>query len=215
MTGSGTQWSLTWRGCAVVSDDSWLNSVAALPDGGFLTTSMMPRTTDMEKITAALTLGEPTGSALEWTPASGWRVLDETHAPLPNGIEISPDGQTFFLNLTGANEVRRYDRETLKLEATASIPSPDNIRFSPGGQLLVASLLPGDSGDFDDCSNLEQGACPTAFQIVEIDPDSMTTEVLYRNQGPPMGAGTVGLWVGREILIGSFAGDRILRVQLD
>ena len=30
-----------------------------------------------------------------------------------------------------------------------------------------------------------------------------------------MGAGTVGLVIGDELFIGSFAGDRILRVTLD
>jgi hypothetical protein len=38
---------------------------------------------------------------------------------------------------------------------------------------------------------------------------------VYESEGAPMGAGTVGLQVGRELFIGSFKGDRILRVALE
>jgi hypothetical protein len=37
---------------------------------------------------------------------------------------------------------------------------------------------------------------------------------IYTSDGSPMGAGTVGLQVGNELFVGSFAGDRILRVDL-
>ena len=37
---------------------------------------------------------------------------------------------------------------------------------------------------------------------------------VYRSTGAPMGAGTVGLQVGDELFMGSFAGDRILRADL-
>ena len=51
--------------------------------------------------------------------------------------------------------------------------------------------------------------------IVAVDPESMTIlETVYESKGAPMGAGTVGLQVGDELFIGSFKGDRILRVEL-
>ena len=65
------------------------------------------------------------------------------------------------------------------------------------------------------CVSIERGACGIPFKIVALDPDSMTiVETLYANEGAPMGAGTVGLRVGDELFIGSFHGDRILRVNL-
>lgn len=51
-----------------------------------------------------------------------------------------------------------------------------------------------------------------AFKIVAIDPDSMQVETVFWNEGPPMGAGTIALDLESEILIGSFAGDRMIRV---
>ena len=68
--------------------------------------------------------------------------------------------------------------------------------------------------EFDVCRQLERGACPVPFAIVALDPATMATEDLYVGGGPPMGAGTVGLQVGRELFIGSFTGDRVLRVRL-
>ena len=38
---------------------------------------------------------------------------------------------------------------------------------------------------------------------------------VYESHGAPMGGGTVGLQVGSELFVGSFKGDRILRIQLD
>jgi len=64
-------------------------------------------------------------------------------------------------------------------------------------------------------SSKDRGACPIGFSIVAVDPETMTSQgAVYASDGPPMGAGTVGLQVGRELFVGSFAGDRILRVDL-
>ena len=43
VAGSGRDWAVEWRGCVVAPDDAWLNSVAALPGGGFVTTRMIER----------------------------------------------------------------------------------------------------------------------------------------------------------------------------
>ena len=51
------------------------------------------------------------------------------------------------------------------------------------------------------------------FAVVAVDPKSMETETLLLRAGPPMGAGTVALDLGDgELLIGSFAADRMLRI---
>jgi hypothetical protein len=213
--GSGRDFDVVWRGCVVAPDDTWLNSVAALPGGGFVTTHMMSRSAGEQDPNLAFQSTEPTGYALEWSRDRGFRMLAGSEGVVPNGIEVSADGSKVFLNISGESEVRRIDRSTGRIEARAAVSLPDNARWAPDGRLLVASLLPDDSIDFTACTDLESGACPLGFQIVAIDPDSMETEVLYQNQGPPMGAGTIGLQVGNELFIGSFAGDRILRVSLD
>ena len=51
--------------------------------------------------------------------------------------------------------------------------------------------------------------------IQAVDAETMTAlGPVYESSGTPMGGGTVGLQVGDELFIGSFTGDRILRVAL-
>jgi len=199
----------------VAPERTWINSVAALPTGGFLATNMMERLDDEEDLAAAFSAGVATGYVVSWNPEEGFGRLAGGDGAMPNGIEVSPDGQLVYLNSSGDGEVRRINRRTGVVEATSALPGLDNARWAPDGRLVVASVLSLDSDAFELCSALTEGACPIEFQIVAIDPITMVQEVLYRNEGPPMGGGTVGLVVGDELFIGSFAGDRLLRVSLD
>ena len=63
--------TLTWIGCAVAPDPIGLNSVRALPDGGFIATNFLPRNRQM----AALQKGEVYGELWEWHTASGWQKV--------------------------------------------------------------------------------------------------------------------------------------------
>jgi hypothetical protein len=112
--------------------------------------------------------------------------------------------------------VRKIDRASGEVQARAEVPMPDNITWSPDGKrLLVASLRNTDPESFAGCGDdMKQGSCPLAFAIVAVDPETMTATDVYIGDGPPMGAGTVGLQVGDEIFVGSFKGDRVLRVKL-
>ena len=213
LSSEGGTWSATWRGCAVAPDYAWLNEVVLLPDGGFLTTHMRARTASMEELTEAYRKRTPDGHVLEWQPGRGFAKLAGSDTAVPNGIEVSPDGETIFLNASGAGEVWRMSRRTGEIEARAPVPSSDNSTWAPDGRLLVASSR-AETADYEICMDLESGSCPLAFAIVAVDPETMAVEELYSNQGSPMGAGTVGLQVGDELLVGTFAGDRILRVSL-
>jgi len=95
--------------------------------------------------------------------------------------------------------------------ARVQIQQPDNLTWASDGRLLVASHT-GSIGDMLACNDLEGAACPMSFAIVAIDPESMATEVVFENAGAPMGAGTAALERNGELFIGSFAGDRIIRV---
>ena len=210
--------ALAWRGCLLAPDTAWLNDVVTLPDGGLLFTRMLARREGvggiLEMIRGAA-LGADTGWVIEWTRDGSYRELPGTRAPLANGIELSRDGRWIYLNVSGANEVRRIDRETGEIAARGAVPGPDNSTWAPDGSLLVASLT-GGLGDLAGCQDLESGQCGAPFEIVALDPDTLARRgVLYRGEGrPPMGGGTVGLRVGDDLLIGTFAGDRILRVAV-
>ncbi len=209
------RWHLEWRGCAIAPPDSWLNEVVALPGGGFLATNMMSRSQGMAALTEGIAGSMPaTGWVYEWGPRVGFRRLEGSEAALPNGIALSPDGESIYLNVSGGGEVWRMTRGGEIVQRVA-VPATDNSTWAADGRLLVASLRGGESGEFETCGELEPGTpCALPFEIVAIDWTDGSTEVLYRGGPPPMGAGTVGLQVGDDLLIGSFAGDRILRVDL-
>jgi sugar lactone lactonase YvrE len=87
--------SLAWRGCALPPDQAILNDVVALPDGGFLATKMYSssRTTPGILTLGRALLGMETGEVLEWQPGAGFREVPGTRGSIPNGIEVSDDGE--------------------------------------------------------------------------------------------------------------------------
>jgi hypothetical protein len=208
----GSRARLAWRGCALPPDESFLNDVVALPDGGFLATHMLPKDSRFLPLLKGL-VGLDTGYVLEWQPGVGFREMPGTAAPFPNGIEISPDAESIYLNVYLGDEVRRIARKSGELLGVAEVPRPDNSTWAPDGRLLVASHT-ASVGEMLACGEIEQGSCPFEFQIVALDPETLAAEVLFRNAGPPMGAGTVAVRLGDELFIGTYAGDRVARVAL-
>lgn len=205
------RWSLKWRGCAIPPESAWLNEVVLLPDGSLYTSHMMTKGQGFESAAEGL---QATGHVYHWSAHAGFRKVPGTGGAMVNGLEVSADASKLFLNVSGESQVRRIDLATGKVEAIAEVPTPDNSTWSPNGRLLVASLLPTSTEAFAECQALTHGACPIPYQIISLDPDSMQTEVIYRGGDAPMGAGTVGLQVGDELFMGSFAGDRVLRAPL-
>ncbi len=204
--------SLAWRGCALAPEDALLNDVAALPDGGFVTTKFLSKNHPNWSSLLGL-LRIPTGYVLEWQAEAGFRRLAGTDAPLPNGIAVSRDGETIFVDAYLADEVRKISRRSGELLGTADVASPSNLNWTPDGRLLVASHN-APTNEILACGAIEKGQCPFHFSIVLLDPTEMEGFAIYENVGPPMGAGTSALRIGNELVIGSFAGDRLLRVTL-
>jgi len=210
VVGQGTDWKVEWRGCVIPPEGAWLNEVIVLRDGSLMTSHMMPRVSD-----AALFESRAPGWVWHWTPDGGFEKVAGASARLANGIELSPDEQTLFLNSSMGDGLQRIDRATGQVTGRAPLGSLDNSTWAPDGKLLVALLLAADEEGFAVCNELKAGPCPIPFQIVAVDPETMETTVRFDSTGSPMGAGTVGLQVGNELFIGSFAGDRLLRVALD
>jgi SMP-30/Gluconolactonase/LRE-like region len=204
--------ALAWCGCAIAPAGAMLNDVAALPDGGFVATDFLPKAhPTLWSLLGLLRIS--TGEVLEWQPGRGFRKLAGTEGPLPNGIAVSRDGETLYVDEYLADEVRKISRRTGELLGSAEVASPDNLNWSPDGKLLVASH-DAPMNEIAACGDVERGQCPFHFSIVLLDPERMEGTAVYENAGPPMGAGTSALRIGDELYIGSFAGDRLLRVTL-
>jgi hypothetical protein len=189
--------TFTWIGCAVAPDPVGLNSVRALPDGGFVATNFLARGIDAaarEKMMA----GEKNGELWEWHPSTSWRKVPGSEAAGANGLEISPDGRWFYVAAWGSQSFFRLSRG--QTPATRDeIPlgfRVDNIRWAADGSLLAAG----------------QGGMPNGetSNVVKINPEALTVREIIRQPAmPTFGAGTVAVEVGQQIWVGSFRGDHI------
>jgi hypothetical protein len=187
---------LTWIGCAVVPDPIGLNSVVPLPDGGFIGTDYLARNDNTAR--ARMTAGEVNGALWEWHTGKGWTKVAGSDASGPNGLELSKDGKTLFVNAWGGQSFFRLslDQTPVKRDTVQLDFRPDNVRWAPDGSLFVIGQ--GGAGQMQ------------TTRIVKIDPATLKiTEVLTRLNTPEFGAGTVAIQIGKELWIGSYRGDRL------
>ena len=193
---SGDSPRLTWVGCAVAPDPLGLNSVVALPGGGFAATS--PRT----------------GDIWEWSTDTGWSRVVGSEDIGPNGLEISRDGQWFYVGGYGAKSLIRLSRgqtpvQTDSVEVGFHI---DNVRWGPGETLFAAGHLGPTREAIGECFR-EQQCDGVVSRVAQIDLGSFTAEQLVRYPSNDLLIlGTVAIQVGDEIWVGGVAGsDRIAR----
>ena len=214
--GAGAPWRLVWRGCVVAPAQGWWNEVVGTPDGGFYASHMLPKRGGVGQVVElfrAAVLHRASGYALRWSPGQGFSQVAGTDVVFANGIALSADGATLFVNSSLGDGLRRVSLASGAVEAQAALPTLDNLAWGSDGKLYAASITAGVL-EVQACNDLARGSCPAAFEIVRVDPATLAHEVVYRGGGAPMGGGTVGLRVGDELFIGSFAGDRVLRVAL-
>ena len=188
--------ALTWIGCAVAPDPLALNSVVALPEGGFAATS--PRT----------------GHIWEWNREAGWRLVPGSEEIGPNGLEISRDGRWFYVGGYGAQSLIRLSRGRTPVEKDAVAVGfhIDNVRWGPGETHLAAGHLGPTRAAIGEC--IRDGRCEgVTSRVSRIDLQSFTAEEVVRYpSNDRLILGTVAIQVGSEIWVGSVAGsDRIAR----
>jgi hypothetical protein len=186
--------AVTWIGCVVAPDPIGLNSVRALPDGGFITTNFLPRNQPMQSMMA----GEKNGELWEWHTASGWQKIPGSEASGANGVELSADGKTLYIAAWGSQSFIRLSRGATPFKRE-EIPLGfriDNIHWAKDGTLLGAGQVNQD------------------WRVVKIDPATLrVTQIYAQNETPAFGGGTVALEVGDKLWVGSYRGDRIAIVK--
>ncbi|MEQ9002933.1 MAG: hypothetical protein RIE74_05160 [Pseudomonadales bacterium] len=207
----GVVLTLRWRGCVLAPEQGFFNDLVVLRDGGFWVSQMFPRDANMIwTLLRMRVLGHTPGFAYHWQRGRGFQELPGTRVAFANGIEKSADERLVFLNSYFGDSVIRVDTATGEETGRAPVSSPDNVSWSPTGELLVASHH-GSLTDTLACQSLAEGSCGFRFQIIAIDPDTMAQRLLLEHEGPPMGAATVALPLGDQVYLGTFAGDRIAR----
>jgi hypothetical protein len=202
-----------WRGCVMAPGDGYFNDLVVMRSGEFRVSQMFPRGANtILTVVRMQALGYVPGFVYHWSPANGFERLQGTDAKFANGVEKSADERFLFVNDYFGNQVVKVDTETGTRVGAVEVASPDNLSWSPTGELLVASHHGGVSGTLS-CNELESGSCGFRFQVVAIDPEALTSRVLLDREGAPMGAATVALPFKDAVYLGTFAGDRIARVN--
>ena len=201
---------LTWRGCAEAPAGGYLNDVVVLRDGGFWVT----RTFDRGSVAWAFLksqFGFDTGWAYAWSRTAGFSKLPSSDAAFPNGIEKSDDERYAYLNtFKGA---RKIAVATGTIAAERAMHPLDNSSWSEDGRLLVASHT-GSLAQMLACRSVPAGACGMPFEIVALDPEDLSEQVVIAHEGAPMGGATVALQHEGVYYLGTFAGDRLGIVDL-
>jgi hypothetical protein len=211
----GAEVSLTWRGCVLAPEQGYFNDLAVLRDGRFWVSQMFPRDANvLWTVVRMQMLGHTPGFAYEWRSEAGFREIPGSRVKFGNGVEKSADERYLFLNSYFGHQVVKVDVAAGARVGHARVASPDNLSWSPTGELLAAAHL-STLADTLACQELTEGSCGFPFQIVAVDPQTLTTRVLLEQSGEPMGAATVALPFGDSVYLGTFAGDRIARVSAD
>jgi hypothetical protein len=203
--------ALTWVGCAVAPPNVAMNSVTALPDGGFAATNPFRRGGGGNP-TNGLTTGANTGEVWEWTAKDGWKTVPESDSPGPNGIEASRDGKWLYVNLWNVSKVMRLSRgQTPAKKDIIDVPfHPDNIRWQSDGSLYTAGQGAPTFQRVLEC--LSKYCADATTNVWRIDPQTLKAEpVLQDSNKENFVSSTVGLRVGNEIWLGTSHSDRVAR----
>jgi hypothetical protein len=146
-------------------------------------------------------LGLDTGVVLRCARSGDCSAVPGSTAPFPNGIQVDAAGSTLYLNAYLPGEVRKISLGDGRLLGTAHIKGPDNSQWTADGKLLVASQT-ASLTEMNACFGVRNGACAAAFEIIELDPATMSTRRLLAHKGAPMGAATVAQRVGDALAHG-------------
>jgi len=206
--------TLEYRGCVLAAPNGFHNDIVGFADGSFWVSHMYPRSS--KQVLALLRMSFTSyapGRAYAWKRDTGYREIGGSETKFGNGVEKSEDGRFLFLNNYLGGEVVKIDVAAGKRVGSVNIASPDNLAWSPTGELLVASHQASVS-ETTACLGLEEGSCGIRFEILAIDPEHMTARSIISNIGAPMGAATVARPFGEHVYLGTFAGDRIARFDL-
>ena len=190
--------TLVWIGCVVAPEGVSMNSVAALPGGGFVVTNFQI----------------PAGNLWEWQPGVGWELVPGSETAGPNGIVASDDGRWLYIGGWATQSLIRLSRGQTppQINSVDVGHHVDNVRWAPDGSLLAAGHVGATQASIIQC--LGQGQCDGVSSVVtRVDPERLTArEIIRYPSNDLLILGTVAIEVGDEIWVGGIAGgNRIAR----
>jgi sugar lactone lactonase YvrE len=130
-------------------------------------------------------------------------VLPDTEAGYPNGVAVDADGRYMYIAAWTGQQAIKYDLGARERVETVDLDfMPDNLTWTDRGTLLAAGIL-GLGGNL------------AGFEVAEIDPETMNVRTVYRSEGEPspIAGVSVAIQWNDDVFVGSFQGDRLVRVD--
>lgn len=203
---------LTWTGCVIAPSTAWPDGVAALPDGGFVATSLWDPSD--KNFLKKLSAGKPAGGLFEWHPKIGWQAIGPADVSGPNGLVASSDGRYVYVALWGEKKILKYDRDTKASQTVAIDLAVDNLRWTQDRRYILAGGQDAPVKEIIACFESKAVNCLVPYKVFAIEPSNLTmTELVYSGLYDSMGAGTGALQVGGDLWLTTFRSDRIVRRQ--
>lgn len=198
--------TVSWVGCVLLPEKVSANSVATLPDGGFITTQFMDRSLPVGEAMGQVRSGVVNGALWEWHPHGKVEKVAGTEMSGANGIVVSPDGRTIFVSAYGTHELVRFERTADGVRRqVAKLPiTPDNLHWKAGGKLVIAGPNYPAAGPGD-----------ASWSVLEVDPETLAAKKLAGGARPTGMLGvTAAIQVGDTIWLGTFNGNRVGYLQV-
>ena len=197
----GASPTLVWIGCVVAPEGVSMNSVAALPGGGFVITNFQMAA----------------GELWEWQPGDGWERVPGSEMAGPNGIVASDDGRWLYIGGWATQSLIRLSRgQTPPQISSVDVGHHvDNVRWAPDGSLLAAGHVGETPTAIFQCLGQGRGCDGVSSMVTRVDPERLTAQEIIRYPSNDLLIlGTVAIEVGDEIWVGGIAGGtRIARFE--
>ncbi|MEQ9450551.1 MAG: hypothetical protein RJQ07_03110 [Pseudomonadales bacterium] len=211
---------IRWRGCALAPEKAVFNAIASLPkNGGFLVTQLWEADNPGSVLTATIEfllakVGFADGAVQRWDGQS-FSVVPGTENSMPNGIVVSDDELFFYVNMDLTSRVEKYSISGGPVLDSVEVGGGlDNTRWNSDRSKLLVATIRAPMHEYMFCLGKVQGACAAESAIVQVDPLTMQLRELFVHRGPPMGAFTAAVELDGSLIIGSFAGNRLIRVPM-
>lgn len=215
-------WSLIWRGCVFAPEHGYFNDVALKSDGSFYVSQMYDKDSSLFRLALFDNTKENTGYIYYWEKNNDFIKVVNTDGAFPNGVELSQDENSLFINYAFGNKTSKYSFMTDELEYSFNINGiPDNITVDDEYLWIGAQDHSGlDSliycGVFakKTFENPNINQCPLPFVGYQLMQSDLSLVNTYSYSDTVMGAATVALSMNGKLYFGTYHGDRIASIDL-
>ena len=210
----GDSWRLQWMGCLNTPRLGYFNDVALTREGSLFASHMYDRGTPFWRLALVSLIKTPTGFVYQWKKHTGFLKLQNSEGSFPNGVSISDDENSLFVNYV-------FNRRTAKLDIESS--SVIGEHFSSGtpdnsfvdAEFLWVAAQDNSAADLMVFCGDPASQCSAPFTIYKLRQDDLSEVESFFFENTQMGLATVGVPLKNKLWLGTFRGDRIASFELD